>query len=152
MKTNTLVACLITAVVVGGGAFYGGMRYQQTKGPGSGMGGNFQNLTPDQRSQRFAQFGGGRGGGAGGAAAGNNFASGQIISMDDKSITVKSTNGSTKTVYYSGTTSIMKSDSGTASDLGTGKTVTVTGQSNSDGSVTAQSIQIRPVSSPTPAT
>lgn len=38
----------------------------------------------------------------------------------------------------------MKSASGSAADVAVGSSIVVTGSKNSDGSVTAQSIQIRP--------
>lgn len=136
-----VVPILITAVVVGGLSFYGGMQYQQS-------------TVVAQRQQRAGGFGGAGGaagfgagiGGRGGQAGG--LVNGDIISSDDKSITVKTRDGGSKIVFFSGSTSIMKSVDGVAADLATGKTVIVSGTPNSDGSVTAQTIQLRP---PAPA-
>ncbi|MFA5830045.1 MAG: hypothetical protein WC843_06180 [Candidatus Gracilibacteria bacterium] len=133
-----VVPVLITAVVVGGLSFYGGMQYQQS-------------TLNAQRQQRTGSFGGAGGIGAagfGGAAGVRGQAAGMIngdiISSDDKSITVKTRDGGSKIVFFSGSTGITKSVDGVASDLATGKTVIVSGTANSDGSVTAQTIQLRP--------
>ena len=93
-----------------------------------------------------------------GMRAGGGFVTGQIVAMDANSITVElkamggqngaPTTGATtqgsKIVFYTGTTSIMKTTDGTANDLSIGKQVSITGTANPDGSVNAQSIQIRP--------
>ena len=130
---------IIALIVVAGGAFYGGMKYAQSK-------------ISQQANAARAAFQNGRMMPNGTAGAGRinggeaNFTNGDIIAKDDKSITVKLQNGSSKIIFYSDTTQIGKFTSGTASDLTVGETVTVNGQTNSDGSITAQSIQVRPKS------
>jgi hypothetical protein len=135
MKKN-LIITIVLVIVVGAGAFYGGMKYQQGR-----------------RAGAFQQFANGQGGVRRGTGSGNvqgaaNFrpVSGQIISMDDKSITVKMQDGSTKIVIFSDSTTYNKSDQGSKNDLKVGENVAVFGQQNSDGSVTAQNIQLNPVS------
>ncbi len=137
---------LITAVVVGGLSFYGGMQYQQSA----------QTAQRSQRMQQFGamggqggpgafgDFGGGSGAGIQGRNAQGGLINGEIISQDDKSITVKNRDGGSKIVFFSGTTSIVKTVDGVTADLANGKNVLVVGTTNSDGSVTAQNIQIRP--------
>lgn len=130
---KTLLSILVVAVVIGGGAFYGGMKYAENK-------------AVSDRQQRIQQFGGSgagfRNGGSGNRTAGG-FASGEILSKDDKSITIKMRDGGSKIIFYSDATEIGKFVSGALSDLEIGKNITVNGTSNSDGSVTAQSVQLR---------
>jgi len=136
---------IVLAVVVGGVAFYGGMKYAQSKSSrqfGQGNFPDFNNLSAEERQQRMQQMGAGNGFRNGTSTA--NFASGEIISKDDKSITVKLRDGGSKIIFYSDTTEVSKFIEGTSGDLEIGKTVTVNGTANQDGSITAQSIQLRP--------
>ncbi len=138
---NKLITIIIAvAVVVGGGAFYGGIKYMQSQAPQRNAQG-FQNLSPEERQQRIQQFGGSGGGNRG---TGGGFTSGEILSKDDKSITIKLRDGGSKIIFYSDTTEIGKFVNGAPSDLEVGKTVTINGSTNPDGSITAQSIQTRP--------
>lgn len=157
---NKLIAIVIaTAVVVGGGAFFGGIKYVESKNPrrlSQADFQNLQNLSPEERQQRLQELGANAGagshGGRTGSQAGGGLTSGEIISKDDpstdsgqvKSVTVKLRDGGSKIVFLSDSTKITKSASGTLSDLKVGKNISVNGTVNSDGSVTAQSIQLRP--------
>ncbi len=69
---------------------------------------------------------------------------GEIISKDDKSITVKMADGSTKIVILSDSTTYSKTDTGSRDDLNVGTQVGVFGTDNSDGSVSAQNVQLNP--------
>ncbi len=131
---NKLILVAVTvAVVIGGGAFYGGMKYSQGK-------------AISDRQQRFGQTGANIGSGfrGGQGGTGGGFVSGDIISKDNQSITIKMRDGSSKIVFYSGTTEVSKFVAGTSTDMAVGKTVTVTGTTNSDGSITATTVQLRP--------
>lgn len=139
------LSVFIVAIVVGGGAFYGGMKYQANK-------------TTKERQQSALggqQFGGPagwRGGTPGsetagknlsGRAGGANLVGGEIIARDETSVTVKLRDGSSKIIFFSDSTEIMKSVKGAVSDLEIGQTVSVGGKQNSDGSFTAETIQLR---------
>jgi hypothetical protein len=144
-----IYAVVAVAVLVGSGAFYGGMKYAQ----GQSGRGNFANLTPEQRQQLTANAGAGFRGGAGQGRGGLNggFTIGEILSKDDTSITIKMQDGGSKIVLYSTITEVSKFTEGSVGDLIVGKNVSVTGTANQDGSITAQSIQLRPnLPTPTP--
>ncbi len=115
------------AVVIAALVFWGGMQYGQSNAQSSTRG----------------NFSGARTGRQGGFMSGG-FVGGEVISVDDKSITLKMQDGSTRFVFFSPSTKISKSVDGTISDVAAGKQISVTGTANSDGSMTAQSIQIRP--------
>lgn len=134
MKNTYFIITVLLVLVVAGASFFAGMKYQQV-----------------QRSSFARQLGNGQGGlRSGGAFAGmGNRAglrpvNGQIIGSDDKSITVKMVDGSSRIVLFSDKTTINKAAEATRDDLKVGETVAVFGQENTDGSVTAQSIQINP--------
>ena len=116
--------------MVGAAAFFGGMTYQETKAAAPGADGQFQSRMGMRN---------GTGGFRGGAVIGD------IIALDDKSITVKLQDGSSKIVLLPDNVTVSKTDTGSKADLKTGVKVGVFGQTNSDGSVTSQNIQLNPM-------
>lgn len=129
---STAVVLVVALVAFCGGTIYG--KSHQNKFPTRNQPG-FMGMRNGDRA-----FGMGMGG----------FISGQIISKDDKSITLKLLNGGSKIVFFSGSTKISKSVDGTTSDLETGKEISISGTPNSDGSISASAIQIRPNTPPAP--
>ncbi len=69
--------------------------------------------------------------------------SGSVISKDEKSITLQTIGGGSRIIFMDPTTVYTKASSGSASLVTTGTNVFVTGNQNPDGSVTAQSIEVR---------
>ena len=140
---KTILIFLVLIVLIGVGSFYGGMKYQQSKSSLSRVSGQgFQNLTEEQHQQMLQGNAGagiqrGRGNGA-------NFLVGEVISKDEKSLTLKMSDGGSKIVFFSASTKISKMTDGSVNDVEVGKTITVNGQQNSDGSYTASTIQLSP--------
>jgi len=124
-----MVLIIIVAILMGASGFFAGIKYQQSKQPAF-----------------LRQFGAGQGGRTGqGIRQGFRPINGEIISADEKSITVKLQDGSSKIVIVSQNTQINKAEQATKHDLKIGEKVAVFGTENSDGSLTAQNIQINPV-------
>ena len=138
---NTFVIAAVVAVAVGSGAFFGGMKYQATKSPQFNTAA-LRNLTPEQQ-QRFREMGGAPDGARVFAGRAGGGTAGEIIAKDETSITVKLRDGGTVIVFYGGATSVGKIVDGNPTDLEVGKTVVVTGRAGQDGSITADSIQLR---------
>lgn len=138
MKNKMWIIVALLLVIIGGGSFFAGMKYQQNKSPRA-FGQGFDRQGTGRQNGQFT----------GGARGGIRPVNGEIISQDDKSITVKLADGSSRIILLSDKTTIKttinKAAEATKSDLKTGEKVAVFGQENADGSVTAQSVQINPV-------
>lgn len=139
MKNKIIYAFVGLTILVGSISFFAGTKYNQSKT--SSLNG-FGNVYPGQQNRMIQ-------GGIRGGRIGQNLIIGEIISKDDKSITIKLKDGGSKIVFLSDKTAISKIDSGIMTDLKIGEQITTNGSANSDGSLTAQSIQIRTQSAPT---
>lgn len=126
---NTIIVALI--MVFTGVGFFAGMKYQQSKQP--------------SRADFQARIGARQGFAGAQRPAGSEMIRGEIINRDEKSITVKLPDESSKIILISENTAINKATEGSVEDLEAGKEVMIFGQTNSDGSVSAQSIQLNPV-------
>src|SRR6185437_1726268 len=142
MKNNNMIIMIIVAVVIAAVGFFGGMQYEKSKAA-TNTGGQFAAGGAGGGNVRFGAggAGGGRFGGRGGAGGATI---GQIVSSDSNSITVKLADGSSKIVNISGSTKISKSETATMSELTTGSQVAAFGTPNSDGSITAMTVQLNP--------
>jgi len=130
-SANKYIVPIVLLIVGLGGGFFVGMKYQQSKAPsGQFFGGMMR------------RFGGGNGGGMG---MGFRPVAGEILSMDDKSVTVKLPDGSSKIVILTDKTTFSKTETGSKSDLKVGTQIAVFGAANSDGSVTATNLQLNPM-------
>lgn len=130
MKSKTIIITVVVALIVGAAAFFGGMQYQKMQRPNLGDRQFAMDGSNSQMSQGRGNFQGAR------------PVSGEVISQDDNSVTVKIQDGSSKIVILSDQTTINKASEGTKSDLKTGERVVAFGTENSDGSITAQNISI----------
>jgi hypothetical protein len=159
---------IVAAVVVAVAAFFGGMQISKASGSSGGTvtlaqlkamkPADAQTLLRDYLQSAGGLGGAGGFGGAGGAgrtggtgaARGGGFNAGTVVSKDAQSMTLKAADGSSKVIFFSSSTTVDKSVVGTPSDLQKGDIITVQGTTNSDGSVTATNIQIRPPGSTVP--
>jgi hypothetical protein len=138
---NKKYGLVIVGIIVLIGAFYGGMVY----------GGNNVRAGINNRSANFGQN---SAMGARGTRGMGGFTTGKIISKDATSITVElMTNGTTnqggsKIIFLGTNTAITKTATLSVNDLTIGTQVSITGTPNSDGSLNAQSVQIRPNTPP----
>lgn len=136
MTKNNLIVLLLIILFTGAG-FFAGTKYQQSKivSQRSQFGGRMQQAINqgNQPQPNRARLGG-------------RQVVGEIINQDEKTITVKLQDGSSKVVLLSDTTSINKASQGSKADLTVGLKVGIFGTENADGSVTAQNIQLNPIS------
>ncbi len=149
-KTIGLVVGFVLVAVI---FFFIGNQYGKSKNNAVTQNGNsaLRNFTGGQNGGQFT------GGQRGARTSGGNVI-GTILSKDANSITVQlnsfgggnggasagtQTAQGSKIVFYTGSTTVMKTVDGTAADLTVGKMVTISGTANPDGSVNAESIQLR---------
>lgn len=139
MKHNLLLTTVLVVIAAGAG-FFGGMKYQQSQR---------RTFNGQTENSQFA-FRQGNGFGQGRVGNGTNRGgfrpvAGQIVNSDEKSITVKLQDGSSRIVIISDKTQINKAEKVDRSELKSGVEVAVFGMENNDGSVTAQNIQLNPI-------
>ena len=133
-KNVMMLVAVMLIIAAAAGGFFGGMMYQKNQAPSFGMmgqngsrqGGTFRTFGQNGQNSNFRPV------------------RGQVVNMDNSSLTVKMSDGSTKLVVLSQSTAFMQSSKASLSDIKTGDTVNVVGTQNSDGSVTAQDVQINP--------
>lgn len=148
MNNNKKTLYIVGAVIVAIALFFAGVQTGKAmafKGRGGMMGGQF---TRGQMGQFGGQAGAGQNRFGGARGINGGFIMGEVLSKDATGITVKLQDGGSRVVITSTSTAVMKSTTGTMNDVVVGNSVTVMGSQNADGSVTAQSIQIRPAGAP----
>jgi len=84
-------------------------------------------------------------GNIGGGANGGGATIGEIVSVDNNSIVVKLADGSSKIVNVADSTTFSKTDTASKTDVKAGDRIAVFGTAASDGSITAQNIQLNPM-------
>jgi hypothetical protein len=150
MQNKKMIGLIIGFVILAGVSFYTGSMYANAK----------NKTQTTQSGNDFAMRNGIGNGAQRGLRAGGGNVFGQIISKDANSITVQlnvpsgpngtgettaSTGTGSKIVLYTSTTNVLKTTAGTINDLVVGTNVSIQGTTNTDGSVSAQSISIRPL-------
>lgn len=135
MKNKIIL--IFAAIVIAALSFYGGTLYGKSNNQTAQSSGRFSGIPSGGQQQGTGQRGAFPGGG--------NAITGEIMSKDDKSITLKLQDGGSKIIFFSDSTKITKSTAGSLNDLEIGKTAIIGGKQNSDGSFTAETIQLRPL-------
>ena len=138
MKNNKIVLAAAAIVLIGAG-FGGGYTFAKSQSPR----GQFAALGANGQMIQFSGKGG-PGGVTFRTGANGGFSAGEILSKDANGITIKMQDGSTKIVLVGASAQIMKQTSGSLDDLSVGQNVMITGSPNSDGSITAQTVSLRP--------
>lgn len=146
MNNKNIVSVIVICLIVAGLSFWSGMTYSKNKSATSLA----------SRQGAFTQNGG-RGGMRGGAGLGGGVVTGTVLSKDATSLTIElrapnsgakagttTTGGGSKIVLIAPSTQVDKTVSGAVTDVAVGSQVTVIGTTNTDGSVSATSIQLRP--------
>jgi len=134
MKQKNILMLAVGVLVAFGVGFYAGIFYQKGKSPQFSRNGFIRG--------NGSQTNGGR---SVGQQVGFRPVVGEIISLDEKSVTVKLNDGSSKIVLYGGSTAINKETEAVRDDLAVGATISAFGTENSDGSLSATSISLNPV-------
>jgi hypothetical protein len=126
------IVVFVIIIGVGALAFYGGMQYQLAQ-------------QPTGRTFMTGQQGVGRTGANGTRRVGNGQPiSGEIINMDTDSLTIKLIDGSSRIVLLTDKTIFNKTTSVEKTELKIGEKVGIFGTTNTDGSLSAQNVQLNP--------
>ena len=138
-RFDVAIVVIVTALVTGGLGFWAGHATAGRTAAASSAGGGGQS------------GGNGYGGGAGGGGfrRGGFGTRGTVSAVSGNTITVNDMSGATKTVNVSSSTTYLNGADRTQasqSDVTTGTTILATGQTASDGSITATRVIINPPS------
>ena len=147
-KPLQIIIGVVVVVIIAAGSFYGGMVYGKNQASAS------RTITlPNGQTRTFNGPPGTAGGfpgqgqrdgtaGGFGQQAGMTF--GTVEGIEGNTLTITTQAGGTIKVQVTDTTLIEKNASVSVSDLATGDTVIVSGSDNTDGSITARSVQVAP--------
>lgn len=144
LKKNPTLMISVVAIICMAVGFFGGMKYQQTKVPTfarnrqNAVGSMQDNNGKPNQTGTTRNTKNGTGMGFGGMHIGT------VSSIDDTSMTIKLQDGSSKIVILSKTTSYKLTTDGSKTDITVGSAVAVSGTTNTDGSVSAENVQLNP--------
>ena len=141
MDKKTMIALAVVAIVlIAGASFFAG-----TKFGGRNLKGDFASrsgMNPTTRQQMMQKDGTGKMQGQGGRL---NFIDGELVSRDNKNLTMKLADGGSKIILISDSTTVSKTTAGSIDELAPGCKLMINGDTNSDGSITAKTIQLKDV-------
>lgn len=143
MSKKAWIWVIVAVIVVGGAAFWGGMTYAQSA----------KSSSTASRYTAGSGFAGrtGAAGFSGGSFAAGGATVGTVVQVGSGTFTVQlptststtATTG-TKLVLVDNATEVDELEAVPTSNIQVGQSVTVAGTANSDGSITASSVMIRP--------
>lgn len=125
------LAVVIIAILAAGAGFFGGTKYQQA-------------ARQQTRGDVMRQSQNGANGQQGTRRMIGRPVVGEVLKTDGKTMTVKMADGTSRIVVLSASTTYSKTAEGAAGDIAVGATVGVFGADNTDGSMTAQNVQLNP--------
>ena len=135
MLNKNILLVDVLGLLVAGGSFGIGYKVAQLK----------NRATISSRFSNMRLQGGPQGATSGARlGAGRNQIAGDIVALDDKSLTLKMPDGSSKIILLSDSLMVNKSVTAVKTDLKIGGKIAVFGAVNTDGSVTASSIELDP--------
>jgi hypothetical protein len=132
MQNKLYGAMVVIALVASGLGFWGGTAYMESQR--TAMMGRFQKegLGAGQNSPRGTE-----------RMGGVQSVGGEVKAMDDTSITVAMPDGSSRFIFFSSSTKFQALTEKDSSIVKVGSRINAMGTKSSDGSITAQSIQVR---------
>ncbi len=147
---------LVLAVILIGASFFAGTKYAESRSP---AGNRFAAGQPGGAGRGAFGAAPGAGGQAGAAGrnmfrgaggAGGNMTAGEVSKIENGMLTLKTADGGSRLIVMSSSTKVMQMSEINLDALKATTPVMIMGTANSDGSVTAATIQIRPTP-PAPA-
>jgi hypothetical protein len=131
-SVSTIIISLVTLII----GFAGGFIYQKSKTPSFARNGQFQMAggNPSNRS--------GNGTGMPSQKISSKETIGEITSVDSSSITIKTPDGGSKIVMISDSTTVNQATKVDKTNLKAGSQVSISGDQNTDGTVTGKIINI----------
>jgi len=133
MNLTTISLGAVTALILCAGSFYGGTLYSKSTAVPA---------VPSFEAMGDRQIGSGFANGA--RPNSGTMTIGTILSIDEESATISLPDGGSKIIFFSDETEVLTTKNGSVADLTVGTTVSTSGTTNDDGSVSAASIQVRP--------
>lgn len=136
MNNKKHVMAVIAVIAVGLAAFFGGLTYGK---------GQVQASSQTSQALRAGRTGGqGVGGGAAGFSRGSGSLRGSVLSLENGSMVVQLADSQgTKIVMLGKDTQILETKATTTDALTAGKSVTIMGTANTDGTFSATNVMLR---------
>lgn len=140
LKQIFSVSTIIIAIITLAAGFAGGVFYQKSKVPSFARNGQFQMAGGNSSNRSGTKSG--NGSGAPNQRIMSRGISGEITNIDGSSITIKTPDGGSKIVMISDSTVVNQATAVDKTNLKVGLPITISGDQNTDGTVTGKIINI----------